>query len=463
VTAVALFDRVDNDHDLDTVGPTPSVTVELPVDGAGDAEELPAPPLEVRGDAALVWTGTELVVWGGDVEAANMGLPGEDRSFNDGAAYDPAARSWRTMSPGPLRVGTSTPVGAMTDEGVVLVRATATALWNPVTDTWRELERAPRPVEDLVATGGSAVSYSANARLDLDAGRWVDLPAPPLRLERPTTAWTGDDLIVVGGPGSAFTSAQAIAYNVADDAWRTLAPPPSDLHAEALAAAWDDTRVVVVNYDMRAVAYDPVTDAWRDLPHVPARFSEWQPSLQAGGGISVATMAAAVVVLGTDDRWIPLPTAGFGAARLVSSGSALFAWDVDTEREINVLRTIDPVRTAAAPTAAQVGLGQVPVPQGFTIVETSYSPTDVVTLTMEGPTGSCTVTSSYLGMVGPDPDLPVEDRFVVGGRVTSWFHAEDERVWRTAATTSDLVEIACDEGPTARALASETIVPDPQL
>jgi hypothetical protein len=462
VTVVALVDRGDTDRDLDTVGPTPSTRVELPVDGAGNSEELPLPPLEVRGDAALVWTGTELVVWGGDVEAANMGLPGDDRSFDDGAAYDPATRIWRVMSPGPLPAGTSSPVGAMTDQGVVLVRGTATAIWDPTSDTWRELERAPRPVDDLMAAGGSAISHRANARLDLETGRWVDLPDPPLQMERSTTAWTGDDLIVVGGPGDPFAGAQAIAYNVADDAWRTLAAPPSDLHTEALAAAWDDSRVVVVNYDMRAVTYDPVADVWRDLPHVPARFFEHQPSLHAGGGISVATMPVAVVVLGTDDLWIPLPTAGFGAARFVSTGTELFAWNIDTERAINVLRAIDPVQLAATPATVQVGLAEVRVPAGFSVAETSYSPDpEVVMVRMGGPTGSCTITSSYTGLVAPDVGLPIEDRFENGGFLINWYHADDESVWRAVATTSDLVEITCDDGSTARALASGTIVPDP--
>ena len=79
---------------------------------------------------------------------------------------------------------------------------------------------------------------------------------------------------MIGGPGDAFRSAVAYAYDPAADAWRRLADPPAKLHAEALAADWDGKRVVVVNYDMQAHSYDPATNTWTTLKSVPARFSE---------------------------------------------------------------------------------------------------------------------------------------------------------------------------------------------
>src|SRR5690606_31588462 len=54
-------------------------------------------PLSGREAAASVWTGTELLIWGG-----GAGGDADGRTFADGAAYDPATDTWRTLAPSPL-------------------------------------------------------------------------------------------------------------------------------------------------------------------------------------------------------------------------------------------------------------------------------------------------------------------------------------------------------------------------
>ena len=459
-----LLTRDQSPHrDLDTVGPT-QATVEVSVAGDSGVEALPAAPLEVRGDATVAWTGSELVVWGGDVEASNMGLPGDDRSYADGAAYDPMARTWRVMSPSPLSSSFADARAAAVDAGVVIVRGTATALWNPGGDTWRQLDDAPAVVSDLVSTGDGALSYSANARLDLGTGSWTRLPDPPAELEGPTMAWTGSELVVVGGPGSPFTRATAIVYDPATDSWRTAAPGPEDLTATALAADWDGERIVVVNYDMRAATYDPASDSWSDLPDVPARFFEFRPSLQSGRGTSVAFMARAVALLTPDDRWIPLPygVALSGATASTDSG-VLFVWGLDSEADRNVLAVIDPAAVAANPPAVQVGSASVAVPEGYRFTDASHDVeavnSEVISVHLAAQDAACTVTSSYQGMDGPGLDQPVPETLQNDGAATAWAHSDDERVWQTAATLSDRLEITCDDPRIARKLAGTASFP----
>jgi hypothetical protein len=55
---------------------------------------LAAAPLSPRVGHSAVWTGSELLIWGG-------GPPGS-RPEADGAAYDPAADRWRRLPPAPL-------------------------------------------------------------------------------------------------------------------------------------------------------------------------------------------------------------------------------------------------------------------------------------------------------------------------------------------------------------------------
>ena len=69
--------------------PKPSkVTTIEPRNNTEGIDLIEPPPLGPRGDIATAFTGTELVAWGGDLEASNMGLPGPDRTYADGAAYN---------------------------------------------------------------------------------------------------------------------------------------------------------------------------------------------------------------------------------------------------------------------------------------------------------------------------------------------------------------------------------------
>lgn len=415
---------------------------------------LPPPPLDVRWDVAITWTGAELVVWGGDVEAANMGVSGPDRSYDDGAAFDPATRTWRLLSTSPLEPAQydDRPVAATTDAGVVVVRGRSTAVWNPTDDTWRKLDDAPAPVDDLLSTGALAITSTGNAILDLATGRWHELPAPPVELARPTSAWTGRELIVVGGPRSPFTSAAAIAYDIESNEWRQLADPPGDLHAEALSASWDGDRLVVVNYDMRAVTYDPSTDTWTDLPPVPARFYEWTPSVRSVGGTSVVFMAAAVVVLDEADRWTPLAydtlprglvTAQIPSARTGSEQLTVFG--VNNETETNVLSTIDVVELARDPDHVQVGVFYVALPDGLGLVDAALDEAGEVHAELEHTDGrQCTITSGH-------NSPPLDD--AVTGEVAGWARDETGRVWRTTENDADAITIECTETDIARTLA----------
>ncbi|MDQ3537746.1 MAG: hypothetical protein M3415_02950, partial [Actinomycetota bacterium] len=60
--------------------------------GAG-WQALPPSPLPAREDHTAVWTGGEVVFWGGNA------LAGRNRVRADGAAWDPRERRWRDIRP----------------------------------------------------------------------------------------------------------------------------------------------------------------------------------------------------------------------------------------------------------------------------------------------------------------------------------------------------------------------------
>src|SRR5439155_23735644 len=100
------------------------------------------------GGGIVVWTGSELIGWGG-------GCCGD--AFSDGAAYNPSTNSWRKLARSPLAPSQG-PLGAWTGHELVLfvggispdgkpypARLARAAAYNPATDTWRRIQPLPAP------------------------------------------------------------------------------------------------------------------------------------------------------------------------------------------------------------------------------------------------------------------------------------------------------------------------------
>ncbi len=427
--------------------------------GSGPGIELLDPgPLTPRADAAVAWTGEELMVWGGDIEAANQGLPGPDRHYGAGAAYNPATREWRRMADGPVPTNAETPLAVATDRGVVIARGTSVALWDPKTNTWRKLDDAPSAVTDLTSTGTEVVSVSVNAALDLGTGRWQSLPEPPLKLERPVAVWTGAELVVVGQ--LSFYEPGAVAFDPERGNWRELPTPPA-LNPAALSADRDGDRVIFVDYEMHVAAYrrDAGTDAWRVLPSVPARFYEDSPTLASVPPAIIVRTGAAVVVRGPNNIWTPVPkdelefrgwataVAPAGTAR---DRASLFVFGITPTGE-NRLALVDPERLAESARTLQVGVVSVRLPADAKLTRSAYDDAErgpgghvQVLVELSTPTANCTVTSTSGGIAPTGPWAPTD----AGGGT-----------WSAQATSTDRVQVTCADPGTAKEIVDATRLP----
>src|SRR5436190_1008455 len=120
---------------------------------------LPRRPGIGAAGGLVVWTGRELIGWGG-------GCCGD--AFSDGIAYSPKTNRWRKLASSPL-AGSQAPVG-----GAV---------------AWTR--------KRLLVWGGKS---AAGVALDPGTGRTMPLPRSPLAArEDPVSAWTGRALVVWGG------------------------------------------------------------------------------------------------------------------------------------------------------------------------------------------------------------------------------------------------------------------------
>ncbi len=132
---------------------------------------------------ASVWTGTELIVWGGEYhpETGEETVP-----LNDGGIYNPATDSWRTMSthgaPAPLVHPNAVWTG--TEMIVWASREERGGIFNPSTDRWRDIDTThgpgPRDGPVVVWTGREMAVWSGDGSrtgtlFDPIRNRWRDM------------------------------------------------------------------------------------------------------------------------------------------------------------------------------------------------------------------------------------------------------------------------------------------------
>ncbi|MEM8705568.1 MAG: PASTA domain-containing protein [Actinomycetota bacterium] len=139
----------------------------------------------------------------------------------------------------------------------------------------------------------------------------------------PAVAWTGSELIVLGGSNGPGIDDLAIAYDPASDTWRTLSEPPGvDAWGDALTgpSVWTGEEIIV---PAGGLAYRPASDSWRSIAPSPlaARNDSavaWsgQELVVWGGCVgaqcderSDAGLSDGAAYDPVTDRWRPIPAA----------------------------------------------------------------------------------------------------------------------------------------------------------
>ena len=104
-------------------------------------------PLEPRALMASAWTRSEVLVWGG--WSGRAGSEFREGLLGDGAAYDPVSHSWRTLPPAPidarapLSVWTGKEMLAWGTSVRMENRPRGGAAYDPATNSWRSIAEAP--------------------------------------------------------------------------------------------------------------------------------------------------------------------------------------------------------------------------------------------------------------------------------------------------------------------------------
>ncbi len=317
--------------------------------------------LSGRSGHTAVWTGSEMILWGGvSFDGSNY------QYFNTGARYNPSTDNWTmtstTDAPSARDRHTAVWTGSemiVWGGGTYPTYYDTGGRYNPATDTWTATSLTNVPAartghtavwtgSEMIVWGGYGASGYPNTggRYDPAANTWTatNTTNAPTGRSGHTAVWTGDEMIVWGGGPN--TGGR---YNPATDSWIATstanAPTPRSGHA----AVWTGSDMIVwagSNYSYPYYAdtggkYDPVTDSWAAISTSNAPSGRTVPSavwtgseMIVWGGYFFDIYSGTYSYLGTGgrydpqaDSWVPAsPPLGGGNPTGIWTGSEMIVW-----------------------------------------------------------------------------------------------------------------------------------------
>jgi Galactose oxidase, central domain len=278
---------------------------------------LPKAPIAPRSEYAAVWTGREMIVWGGYSGTAQYG---------DGAAYHPATRTWTKIAASPL-AGRNLPVTVWTGRDMLIFGGAGNsgaysdgAAYDPAANTWRRLAPIPGSLGGNLTGSGSYAVWTgkvmvawgffgegagahgggslAAATYDPAANSWTAGTVAPAQAPLFGDAfWTGKEMIVWGSSPVSPGDLEGLAYNPVTGRWSVLpAAPLGRAGRDSMLAVWTGRYLVVggggsqAGLQKDAAAYDPVTNSWLRLPDAPVGFEGNVTAPDIWTGASVITI-----------------------------------------------------------------------------------------------------------------------------------------------------------------------------
>jgi len=315
-----------------------------------------APFPRARYGNSSVWTGSEMIVWGGY---------GDEGAFNTGERYDPTTDTWTATSTAFAPTGRSGHTAVWTGNEMILWGGGTNTggRYDPASDTWTATTTTDAPSDrvghtavwtktEMIVWGGSATTGDVNTggRYNPAKDSWTATAttnAPSARAGH-TAVWTGSEMIVWGGQHGFPTYLNTGGrYDPAKDTWTATASSGAPSGRMNHTAVWTDTEMIVwagyrglggarLNDGRR---YDPSTDTWRVMAASSARSEHtaaWTGTeMIVWGGFGLCD--AICYLLGSGERYDPTtntwtPTATSFAPRArrghtaVWTGTEMIVW-----------------------------------------------------------------------------------------------------------------------------------------
>ena len=231
-----------------------------------------------------VWTGSEMIVWGGNDE--------NFQPLNTGGRYNPGLDTWTPTSTANVPVPRIFHTAVWTGSEMIVWGGTdfsnqefnTGGRYNPSTDSWTATSTTNAPTarsapavwtgSEMIVWGGYDGSYTnTGGRYTPGTDSWTatsTMNAPEGRADF-TGVWTGDEMIIWGGSTSSPLLNSGGRYNPNTDSWvaTTTANAPSPRYGQT--AVWIDDEMIVwggiafgipAQYFNTGGRYNPITDSW---------------------------------------------------------------------------------------------------------------------------------------------------------------------------------------------------------
>jgi N-acetylneuraminic acid mutarotase len=312
-----------------------------------------------RSGHTAVWTGSEMIVWGGN-DHVNF--------LNTGGIYNPTTDSWTLTSTTNAPTARSGHTAVWTGSEMIVWGGSLSntgGRYNPTTDTWTPTSITNAPLAGLrhtavwsgsemivwggarlhgeqviyLNTGGrynpSTDTWTATSTTNAPAGRWFH-----------TAIWTGSEMIVWGGRAPGLTSTGG-RYNPSTDTWTATSTTNAPDGRVSHTAVWTGSEMIIwggsngTNVLNTGGRYNPGTNSWTATSTTNA------PSARSGhtavwtgnemivwGGCTTSLFCAATNTGGrynpSTNSWTATSTTNAPSARsghtAVWTGSEMIVW-----------------------------------------------------------------------------------------------------------------------------------------
>ena len=310
-----------------------------------------------RTDHTAIWTGSEMIVWGGYSGFYE----------NTGSRYTPAIDNWAPLPAMEALAGRRSHTAVWSGSEMIVWGGVNTVggltflndggRYSPLTDSWRltSMSEAPSPRyghaavwtgSKMIAWGGSGGAYEDTGGVyDPGTDTWLatsTLGAPTARYLH-TAVWNGSEMIVWGGETSSSNQFDTGGrYDPATDSWTSTNTTGAPSARRDHTAIWSGTEMIVWGgrsgtYENTGGRYDPGTNSWR------ATATSGSPD--ARGYHTVVWSGTEMIVWGgftgsfentgarynpVGDSWITVPTSGAPRPRYLHAaiwtGSEMVVW-----------------------------------------------------------------------------------------------------------------------------------------
>jgi N-acetylneuraminic acid mutarotase len=236
---------------------------------------------DARFDHIAVWTGSEMIVWGG---------LGQVNILNTGGKYDPVEDVWTATSTANAPTGRVFHSAVWTGSEMIVWGGQAPILlntggrYNPITDSWAATStvNAPTPRirhsavwigSEMVVWGGAddTSRHNNGGRYNPLIDSWTatsTINAPEARFYH-TAEWTGSEMIVWGGSNYTIYLNTGGRYDPNTDSWTATGVPNDVLGRVGHTATWSGEEMIVwggtdstFNDCNTGGKYNPGTDTW---------------------------------------------------------------------------------------------------------------------------------------------------------------------------------------------------------